>query len=94
MDEKEFKLTIADKTGFDAKKIETLLEAFSKILVEGVDTLTTIAIPSFGSFTPVKYKEEIRTDLSTGKRMMFPPHIDMEFQPAASLRKKVSEGNE
>lgn len=94
MDEIDFPQLLSEKMNLDRKTVDTLLESLSKVLLDSVESMTSVAIPSFGTFTPVKYKEEIRTDLSTGKRMMFPPHIDMEFQPAASLRKKVTDSNE
>ena len=51
--------------------------------------LDSVAIPSFGTFTPVKRDEEIVTDLSSGRRMLLPPQITLEFIPAAKLRKNL-----
>lgn len=89
MDYKTLNLRLAAALGQEPQVVASLADAFAKVLSDSVDTLTTVAIPSFGSFCPVKYDEEIKTDLTTGKRMIFPPQIVIEFHPAASLRKKM-----
>ena len=48
-----------------------------------------MAIPRFGTFVPVKHEEEVITDLSTGKRMLVPPEINVEFHPGAMLTKRL-----
>lgn len=94
MDSKSFIDTISAKTSMDAKTAETMAAALAKIFTESAESMSTISLPSFGSFVPVKHDEEIRVDLSTGKKIMFPPHIDLEFHPASSLRKKLTESHE
>ena len=93
MDSKTLNQSLSASLGVDQKTVSAMLEAFSKVLALSAETLTTVAIPSFGSFVPMKYEEEIRTDLATGKKMMFPPQVTIEFNPAASLRKKVLESH-
>lgn len=94
MDSKTLNQRIADSLGIDNKTVGNLLGSLAKVLAESADSLTTVAIPSFGSFIPVKYDEEVRADLSSGKKILFPPQISIEFQPAVSLRKKVLESHE
>ena len=94
MDAKEFKSEIAKGAMIDTKTVDRLIEALAKVISQGAETLTSVSVPSFGSFVPVKYNEEVRTDLTSGKKIMFPPHIDIEFHPASSLRKKITDSNE
>lgn len=67
-----------------------LTRHLAAIIRRAASDLDAVAIPSFGTFTAVKHDEEISTDLSTGRRMLLPPQITLEFTPAAMLRKKLS----
>lgn len=62
----------------------------AEVIRQALTELDSVAVPSFGTFTPVKRDEEIITDLSTGRRMLLPPQITLEFTPAAMLRKHLS----
>lgn len=93
MDSSALTKHISDSAGIDKKTTETLIEALTSVIAETACAGDTVAVPSFGSFVPVKLDEEIKTDLSSGKRVLFPPQVVLEFNPAASLRKKTSESN-
>lgn len=94
MDSKALTHTLANTLRVDIKTVSVMLNSLSKIITDSANNLSDIAIPSFGTFSPVKYEEEIKTDLVTGKQMLYPPQITVEFFPAASLRKKVLENHE
>jgi nucleoid DNA-binding protein len=47
-------------------------------------------LPSFGSFSTVKHDESIITDISTGKHMLMPPCIEVEFTPSNILNKHIA----
>lgn len=66
-----------------------LAKHLAQIMQTAFTNLDPVAIPSFGTFTPVKRDEEIVTDLSTGRHMMLPPQVTLEFTPAAMLRKHL-----
>ena len=88
-DSKTLNHRIAVAIGESPRMVSAMLEAFERAIVESSESLSTIAIPSFGSFVTIKQDEEIRKDLSSGKNMIYPPQISLEFRPATSLRKKV-----
>jgi len=48
-----------------------------------------VAVPAFGTFAPRKHDEAIVDDLSTGKKMLVPPEISIEFRPGAMLLKRL-----
>lgn len=50
----------------------------------------TVAIPGFGSLVAEKKNERLATDPATGKRMLYPPSIRLEYQPSVLLRKKIT----
>ena len=62
-------------------------EAFAAALRERLSMLESVAIPGFGSFTPVKHEERVETDAESGRRTLLPPHIAVNFIPGSKLRK-------
>ena len=52
-----------------------------------------VAIPGFGTFEGVKHEEEITSDLTTGKRMLLPPSVEVRFVAGSMLKKKLKEGS-
>lgn len=94
MDSKTLNRQLAASLQLSSQQVSSLLGGFAKVLASSAETLSTVAIPSFGTFNTVKYDEEIKTDLETGRRLLFPPRIVLEFNPASSLRKKLAEGHE
>lgn len=93
MDSKTFTQKLAANMGYDSKRTADFIDKFAEILRVNAVEMNTLAVPSFGSFVPTKYDETIVKDHSTGKRIMLPPQLSLEFHPAAMLRKKLS-GNE
>ncbi|MDE6628812.1 MAG: HU family DNA-binding protein [Muribaculaceae bacterium] len=90
MDHKNLISTLQQRVG--DPRTPALLDALTEIIREQSMHGNRIALPGFGSFEGVKHEDEIITDLSTGKRMLLPPSIDVTFQPGSMLRKKIKEG--
>lgn len=90
MDSKVFNAKLAKSLDMTPKRVGELLDAFADILQESARTATAVAVPSFGSFVPVKVDEEITVDRSSGRRVLLPPQITVEFHAAAMLRKKLN----
>ena len=89
MDYKQFRKCIAELTGRPADDIDALVEGLAVVLRDSCAEFDSVAIPTFGTFVPVKHKEEIVNDLSTGRRMMLPPEIKIEFHPGGLLQKRL-----
>ncbi|MBD5232633.1 MAG: HU family DNA-binding protein [Bacteroidales bacterium] len=89
MDYKSFRTRLTALTGRQPADIDALTEALAMIIHDSAADLDSIAIPTFGTFVPLKHREEVRTDFSTGKRMLVPPEITLEFKPGAMLLKRL-----
>lgn len=89
MDYKSFKKRLSEVTARPEADVDALVDALAVVIREAATDLDSVAVPTFGTFVPVKHNEEVVTDLSTGKRMLVPPEITLEFQPGAMLRKKL-----
>ncbi|MDE6197872.1 MAG: HU family DNA-binding protein [Muribaculaceae bacterium] len=89
MDYKQFRRRLAEKTGRSTTDVDALVDGLAIVLRESCAELDSVAIPSFGTFVPVKHAEDIITDLSTGRRMLVPPEINVEFRPGGMLLKRL-----
>ena len=90
MDHKTFAGRLASAIGRSADETATLIDALGKLMTELGSDLDSMAVPGFGTFTPVKTDETVVTDPATGTRTLMPPAITMQFQPSILLRKKLS----
>lgn len=91
MDHKTFIQRLSRTIGEDQHTTAAMTDALAAVLRTAASGRTSVAVPSFGTFTPVKADEEIVTDRVTGRRMLLPPQVTVEFVPAAMLRKRLSE---
>lgn len=89
MDNKTFRKTLAERLNASPKDVDSLISALKVLMAECAQNLCALAIPGFGTFVPVKHDEAVVTDLSSGKRMLLPPEICLEFYPGSAFRKKV-----
>lgn len=94
MDHKTFVQRLSRTLGEDQHATSAMIDTFADVLRTAASGRTSVAVPSFGTFMPVKVDEEIVTDRVTGRRMLLPPQITVEFVPAAMLRKRFTEDNE
>lgn len=85
---------VAKRIGRDRKSTEMLVSALSEAVRRHCGELDGVALPSFGTFRAEKRDEQIVTDISSGKRMLLPPEIELVFAPAAKLRKIAENYNE
>lgn len=90
MDYKQLRKTIAEQTGRTPADVDALVDGLSVVLRRHGSDLDEVAIPTFGTFKAVKHEELISEDLSTGKRMLLPPEIVMEFEPGTSLLRRLN----
>ncbi len=89
MDTRQLLSTLAARTGRTPAEIDSLTEAFASTVRRAAADLDAVAIPTFGTFKPVKHPEEVRRDLSSGKNILLPPEITLSFQPGAMLLKRL-----
>lgn len=94
MDSKTLLNDIAVIIGRDKQDVVTLLNAFVGVLRKYCSVGNSIAVPGFGTYEVVKTDEEISTDQNSGKRLLLPPHISLNFRPSALLRSKCHAVNQ
>lgn len=92
MESKSLHTTIATSAGIDSATASALTAAFVEALREHCSSLRTVALPRLGTFAGVKHEEAVTVDPSTGRRMLTPPRIDIEFTPSQALKNAVKNG--
>lgn len=89
---RNFQTELSARIGRDKKSTQALLEALKNVMIQHAGELQSVAVPGFGNFVAEKRAEKISRDLSTGKSMLLPPEVVLEFSPASKLR-KIAERN-
>lgn len=69
---------------FTPDKIGAIGAAIVDILAEG----NSVAIPGFGTFSPEKTDEYVKAD-DSGRRLLMPPAIIVNFKPSVVLRNRL-----
>ena len=86
MDYKQFRKRLCQLTGHASADVDALTDGLALIIRESCSELDSVAI---GTFVPVKHKEEVVNDLSTGRKLLVPPEITLEFHPGSMLQKRL-----
>lgn len=90
MDNKTFLSQVAKLMGADTKEVSRLTAAFAQVLSNSASGLDSIAMPGFGNFVATKKPESILTDEATGKKMLLPPQLLVDFVPSSALKKIIA----
>ena len=59
------------------------------LVLAGSVNLDIIAIPGFGEFEALRKEEYISVDDATGKKVLYPPCIEVNFNASSLLKKKM-----
>ncbi len=89
MNNKKLVVELSKRINRDEADVFSLFDGLAVIFKENLIDLNTIAIPGFGEIVPVKIDEQISCDNESGKRILNPPHITVEFKQSALMRKKM-----
>ncbi len=67
-----------------------MIRALAQTLLAAARDEDTLSVPRFGSFAAQAEEEHIETDRATGRRMLMPPAIRLQFTPGGALRAAVA----
>lgn len=90
MDSKTFISRLARLMDCDTKCATDMVTAFASVIREKAADLDTVTVPGFGNFVAIKKAERIETDPATGRQMLMPPQITIEFVAGRALKKRLS----
>lgn len=90
MNTKKIITELSKRINREETDILSLLDGLAVVFKENLSDLNIIAVPGFGEFIPVKTAERISNDKDSGKRILYPPQISVEFKQSALVRKKIT----
>lgn len=92
MNNKEFISTLAERTGYDQKDTQKLVNNIITAMSDAFMENTSVIIPNFGVFETKKKMERVIVNPSTGQRMLVPPKLVLTFKPNQTWKEKLKGG--
>ena len=89
MNNKQLIKELSKRLNRDEKDVNSLLNGFTNVLKDSLSNLDIIAIPGFGEFEALRKEEYISVDDVTGKKVLYPPCIEVNFNASSLLKKKM-----
>ena len=89
MNNKQLIKELSKRLNRDEKDVNSLLSGFINVLKDSLSNLDIIAIPGFGEFEAFRKEEYISVDDATGKKVLYPPCIEVNFNASSLLKKKM-----
>lgn len=93
MDNKTLIEKIAAETGLERTDVQNTLNAFYTLTAECCVSMDTIIIPGFGQFEPKKRKERLTVHPATGRRLLVPPKLVVNFKPSGVMKSNLQAAN-
>ena len=92
MNNKEFIAELAERTGFNAKDTQMLVNNLIDAMGDAFQEDNSIMVANFGVFETKKKMERIMVNPSTGQRMLVPPKLVLNFKPNQTWKDKLKGG--
>ena len=92
MNNKEFIAELAERTGFNAKDTQKLVNNLIDAMGDAFQDDNSVMVANFGVFETKKKMERIMVNPSTGQRMLVPPKLVLNFKPNQTWKDKLKGG--
>lgn len=89
MDYKLFRRCLAENIDRPVADVDALTKGLAAVFRQCMAEVDTVAVPTFGTFSAAVQPDSLSTDLSTGKSILLPPEVKIEFTPGAMLLKRL-----
>ncbi|MBD5209363.1 MAG: HU family DNA-binding protein [Bacteroidales bacterium] len=89
MDHNQLVKSLAESMNKNQEEIDSMINSMISVIKDSVCELDSVSFPGFGAFEPKKRQERISVNPATGKRMLIPPKIILNFRPSVMLRQRV-----
>lgn len=94
MNNKEFIAELAQRTGYTQQNVQKMTSAVIEQLLTQVEEEQQAVVPLFGTFEVKKRLERVLVNPNTGKKMMVPPKLVLNFKPVTTLKEKLQKGGD
>ncbi|SET04357.1 HU family DNA-binding protein [Prevotella sp. kh1p2] len=92
MNNKEFLAELASKCGYTQQDTQKLVRTVIEEMGARFEDGDALSVPAFGSFEVKKRLERIVVNPSTGRRMLVPPKLVLNFKPATAIKEELKNG--
>ena len=89
MEHKKLVEAVATSLGRTNDDVAKLVDALAGVLRTRCGEMDSVAVPGFGTFEPKKRNERVMIHPSTGKRMLVPPKVVLNFKVSNVLKAKL-----
>lgn len=92
MNNKEFIADLSQRSGYTQADTQKLISTIIDEMGRNFDEGNSVSFSQFGMFEVRKRLERIVINPSTGKRMLVPPKLVLNFRPNAYIKDKLKNG--
>ena len=92
MNNKEFIVELAERTGYSVKDTQKLAGNLIDAMGDTFQEDNSILVPNFGLFETKKKMERVIVNPGTGQRMLVPPKLVLNFKPNQTWKDKLKGG--
>lgn len=89
MDNKTLIESISSATSMSKDQVQTIISSFCEVLGERCVEMDCVIIPGFGQFEARKRKERLTVHPASGKKLLVPPKLILNFKPSGVLKSKI-----
>ncbi len=94
MNNKEFIAALSQRSGYTQADTQKLISTIIDEMGRNFDEGNSVSFPQFGTFEVRKRLERIVVNPSTGKQMLVPPKLVLNFKPNAYIKEKLKKSGE
>lgn len=92
MDYKKFQEELSSRLDVSMASVSTLIEALNSEIAATVTNLDSVVVPGFGIFEPKLREERIAVHPASGKKLLVPPRLILQFKQSPVLKQKINNG--
>lgn len=92
MDNKKFIEELSRRLDLSMESVTGLVDGLSKEFAEAAGNLDGIVVPGFGTFETRLREERVAVHPASGKKLLVPPRIYLQFKQSPLLKQKINNG--
>lgn len=90
MNNKDFVSEISTRLSINTNQCQQMIYDFTASMIDVMERGNEIVISGLGNFEIKKKKERIMVNPSTGKKMLVPPKLTMNFKMSNTFKNKIN----
>ena len=92
MDNKTFIDELSRRLDISRDTVGTMIDSLSVTIGKNASEMNGLAVPNFGVFEARMRQERIALHPASGKRLLVPPRITLNFKSSPALKQRINNG--